>query len=139
MSPRTRLDSAVRLQEQHEERALEELALASRRASEAEAALAQARERARQDHRTVGRAAEWQLADMAHVRALGEVTRAQQEAQEAVVQVDSSRSQYASAYARAEALRRVADTRRQEILRARDRAEDRALEELDLVTRFRAA
>lgn len=139
MLPRTRLDSAVRLQEQHEDRALEELALAARRAAEADAALARARERASQDHRGVGRAAEWQLADVAHVRALHDVARAQQEARKATEVVDNSRTQYASAYARAEALRRAADNRRQEILRDRGRAEDRALEELDLLTRFRAA
>ncbi len=133
MGPRTRLDPVVKLQEHHETRTLTELADANRRAHAAATALRAAEQAAGQDRRKSGaNAADWQLAESAHTRALAEVSSAKRSVDTATVAASSSRARYVSAHAKTEALRRVQDLRRQDALRVVETGERRESDELFL-------
>ncbi len=135
MSPRTRLDPAVKLQEHREENSLHDLAKASRAAAEADETLRVAHARARHDHRQVGTAADWQLAEHAHTRALADVAVAERSAKTATQAVGASRSVYTTIHAKAEALRRLQLTRREDAIRAIDASERKSSEDLFLMRR----
>jgi len=120
----------VKLEEQNEERRLQELGEAGRRLQSAESLLAASRARAAADQRRRAAAADWQLAELAHGRALSDVRAAEQAAATAAAASSTSRDRYVAAYTRAESLRRVAATRAQEILDSRENAERKELDEL---------
>lgn len=134
MRPRTRLDPVIKLEEQKEERKLAELAAAGRQAQTAEQALAQARSRAVEDHRCSALAIEWQITEMAHARALVDVHSAERAVRQAEVVVTRSREAYRQVHSKAEALRRVAAVRVEEILMARAKAEAKEVDELAVMT-----
>ena len=134
MRPRTRLDPVIKLEEQKEERRLAELAAAGRRVMAAEQALMDAQSRAKADHRRASRAIDWQLTELAHARALVDVHSAQHAVSQAQAVVTTSRDAYKVTHSKAEALRRVAATRVEEILTARAKAEAKELDELGLLT-----
>jgi hypothetical protein len=138
MPPRTRIDPAVKLQEHRESRSLRELADANRRVTAAGDTLTAARKTAAQDQRRKGSAAaDWQIAESAHARALVEVAIAERSVENAAQAAGASRSHYLTIHAKAEALRRLQETRRDDVARGLDAVERRESEELFLMRRGR--
>lgn len=125
----------VKLEEQREELQRRELAEASRRRLTAEEVVARARGLARSDERRQAAAADWQLAELAHLRALSELRVAEQALSSAAAESEASRARYTAAYSRAESLRRLAATRAADILQERDKAERKELDELAILRR----
>jgi flagellar biosynthesis chaperone FliJ len=134
MRPRTRLDPVIKIEEKNEERKLHEMAAANRKVKSAEEALLGARDAARTDHRRSATATDWLLAEIAHTRALSDVRNAERAVKSATVEEGASRVAYTAAHSKAEALRRVAQARVDEILTARAKAESRELDDIGLVT-----
>lgn len=142
MRPKTRLDPVIKLEEKKEERKLLEMAAAGQRVKSAQDALAVAQTQARADHRRSASAMDWQLAEVAHARALHEVSSAERNVHSAAAHAASTREAYKVVHSKAEALRRVAATRVEEILTARAKAEDKVLDEIgaqQFTARTRAA
>lgn len=142
MRPKTRLDPVIKIEEKKEERKLLEMAAAGQRAQTAHEALVDARARASTDHRRSASAMDWQLAEIAHARALHEVSSAEHNVRSANAEAAHTREAYKVVHSKAEALRRVAATRREEILTAQAKAEVKVLDEvgaLAFVARIRAA
>ena len=133
MRPRTRLDPVIKLEERTEQRRLLELAEAGRNVSSAREALTDAQIAATTDHRRTSTALDWQLAELAHTRALHEVRSAEHAVQSATEAVGASRALYAKAHSKAEALRRVSDARAGEIIAQRQKADSREMDELGLL------
>jgi flagellar biosynthesis chaperone FliJ len=138
MRPKTRLDSVIKLEEEKEERRLREMAAAGRQVKSAEETLTGARAAARTDHRRAASATDWLVAEMAHTRALGDVRSAENAVETATSAEGASRQAYTQAHSKAEALRRVAQARVDEILSAREKAESKELDEIGVIT-FNAA
>jgi flagellar biosynthesis chaperone FliJ len=134
MRPRTRLDPVIKIEEKNEERKLHEMAAANRKVKSAEAALTDARDAARGDHRRAATATDWMLAENAHTRALSEVRKAERAMKMASDEEGKARGAYTIAHSKAEALRRVAQARVDEILTAREKAESKELDEIGLIT-----
>jgi len=133
MRPRTRLDPVIKLEEKTEQRRLLEMAEAGRMVSSAREALSDAQEAARTDHRRTSTALDWQMAELAHTRALHQVRSAEHAVKSATEAAGTSRARYAEAHSRAEALRRVAEARVGEILAERQKADSREMDELGLL------
>ena len=133
MRPRTRLDPVIKLEEKTEQRRLLELAEAGRVVTSARAALTGAQKAAEADHRRPSTALDWQLAELAHTRALHEVQTAERAVASATEKAGASRALYAEAHSKAEALRRVADARAGEIVAQRQKADSREMDELGLL------
>jgi flagellar export protein FliJ len=126
VKPATRLDVVVKLRERDEEKTRTALADSERAAKKAAELAALAREKARHDGRSAGSAADWVMLDAAHTRARNDAVHAEQAAGAAHAHLHASRLQYSQAYQRAETMRRVAESRRAEIIaegEARDRKE----------------
>jgi flagellar export protein FliJ len=136
--PRTRLDPVVKLQEQNEELRRRELAEAGRKVKSAEEQLAESRARAHADQRRPASASDWQLAELAHGRALLDVRTAEQAVQSAAEESSASRDRYVAARSKAEAVRRVAALRVGEILAGREATERRELDELGIMRAARS-
>jgi flagellar biosynthesis chaperone FliJ len=134
MRPRTRLDPVIKIEEKNEEHKLHEMAAANRKVKTAEAALTDARDAARSDHRRAASATDWMLAENAHTRALSEVRKAERAMMAATDEEGKARGAYTIAHSKAEALRRVAQARVDEILTAREKAETKELDEIGLAT-----
>ncbi len=139
MAPRTRLDPVVRLEEHREERSLQALAAANRQVQAARLALEHARDKATQDHRQAGPAGLWELVESAHVHAQRALSEAEKQAHSAQNAQGTSRQAYLSAYARAEAIRRVATTRRDEKTQQDAKASEKEISDLMLMRRGRVA
>lgn len=135
VKPATRLDVVVKLRERDEERTRTLLADSERAAKLAAEQAAAAQARARQDGRKAGSAADWQLLDAAHGRARLDAANAEQAAGAADAHLEATRQQYSLAYQRAETIRRVAETRRAEMVAEADAKERKELDEL-AVLRF---
>jgi hypothetical protein len=135
MAPKTRLDPVVRLEEHREERSLQQLAAANRQLMAAKSALLDAQDQAHQDHRTPGPACLWDMADHAHAHARNVVEQAERQATAAQTLQGSSRTQYLSVHARAEAIRRVATSRREELVREGEKSSAREIEDMMLMRR----
>ena len=82
---------------------------------------------------------DWQLAELSHTRVLSEVRAAEHAVNDASVASTASRDRYTEAYTRAEAIRRVAAARVEEIVLAQDRAERREHDELGVLRFGRAS
>jgi flagellar export protein FliJ len=128
--PKTRLDAVVRIRERDEDTARIQLSEDQRKQLAAVAALEEAKTRARHDARTSGRAMDWELADRAHQRALLDARLAEHAVTAAAEKVGSSREKYVTAYARAEAMRRVVETRRADIVKEAEKTEAKRLDEM---------
>jgi flagellar export protein FliJ len=128
--PKTRLDAVVKIRERDEDTARIQLSEDQRRQLAAVAALSQARERAREDARTSGRASDWDLADRAHQRALIDARIAEHAVTAADEKVGNSRANYVAAYSKAEAMRRVVETRRADMVKEAEKAEAKQLDEM---------
>src|SRR5436189_4973869 len=113
--PKVRLDSVVKLEETREEKRLSEMSDASRALKAAEDRLAQRKADARMDLRRRASASDWLLTELSHTRALADVRAAEHAVKEATVASTASRDRYTQQYMRAEAMRRVADARADEI------------------------
>jgi flagellar biosynthesis chaperone FliJ len=133
MRPKTRLDPVIKLEEKNEERRLQEMAAAARQRQSAEEALSGAKRAATTDHRHLAPAMDWQLAEIAHTRALHDVRTAEHAVKSATASEASSRKLYTAAHSKAEALRRVAQARVDEIIAAREKTETREMDEVGLV------
>jgi flagellar export protein FliJ len=133
VKPATRLDAVVKLREKDEERARIELAEATRHAAAAERAASDARARAREDSRQRGMAAEWELTESAHFRALREAAQAERAAHAATQKLVVKRESWGSAYKKAESMRRVAETRRQELIAEAASKERKELDEVAIL------
>ena len=128
--PKTRLDKLVQIRERREDTALDNLARAQMALSRAQQRLSGAIQSARADHRKGGQAALWAVEELAHVRALQGVRAAQGLVLNAANERQTAQAGYVEAHLKAEAARRVADRKRAEIVKARDRAERRRLDEI---------
>jgi flagellar export protein FliJ len=128
--PKTRLDAVVKIRERDEDTARIALSEDQRRQLAAVAALEEAKARARHDARTSGRAMDWDLADRAHQRALLEARLAEHAVTAADEKVGTSRQKYVTAYSKAEAMRRVVETRRADMVKEAEKAEAKQLDEM---------
>lgn len=133
MKPATRLDVVVKLRERDEEKARTALADSERAAKDAAEAAKLALETTRRDSRSRGNAALWQLHDAAHGRALHDAAEAAKVAGAADLHLVRSRDHYSSAYKRAETIRRVAESRRSEIIAEAEGRERKELDELGVL------
>jgi len=131
--PKLRLDPVVKLEEQREEQRLLEMAEAGRNLTTAEQLLADRRARAHTDQRRAASACDWQLAELSHTRALSDVRAAEHAVTAAVQASGVTRDRYTAAHAKAEAIRKVAALRVDEILQAREKAERREHDELGIL------
>ncbi len=127
---KTRLDPVVRFREGKEQKALEGLARATQTASQAEARLGHAKERALHDARGSGDAAEWAMIEAARERALVDVKRATDEFTQSTQVVEAARSSWRSEHKSTEVVRRVADARREEARHELARRDTRELDAL---------
>jgi flagellar export protein FliJ len=128
--PKTRLDAVVKIRERDEDTARIQLSEDQRRQLAAVKALDDAQQRARHDARTSGRAVDWELADRAHQRALLDARLAEHAVSAASEKVATSRQKYVGAYAKAEAMRRIVETRRADIVKEEAKADEKRLDEL---------
>jgi flagellar export protein FliJ len=128
--PKTRLDAVVKIRERDEDTARIQLSEDQRRQLAAVKALEDAKTRARHDARTSGRARDWELADRAHQRALHDARLAEHAVNAASEKVANSREKYVGAYAKAEAMRRIVETRRADIVKEEAKAEEKRADEL---------
>ena len=133
MRPKIRLDPVVKLQEQREESRLREMAEAGRKLKTAEDLLSESRARAQADERRNATAWDWQLAELSHTRALCDVRAAEYAVRSASDESTATRDRYAAAHSKAEALRKIAAIRVDEIVQAREVAERKDLDELAIL------
>jgi flagellar export protein FliJ len=136
---RTRLDAVVQVRERAEEKALRQVVEVETQARAAIERAEALKKVALQDQRQPGDAATWELAESAHVRALTDARRAQKEAERIQAEVSKVRIVYTSAHQRAEVVRRVAETRRDEQRREVERVEEKALDEVASLLWYRKA
>jgi hypothetical protein len=131
--PKIRLDPVVKLEEQREELRLREMAEAGRKLKTAEDALEASRARAASDNRRTASASDWLLAELSHTRALSDVRAAEHAVRSASDESAATRTRYRAAHSKAEAIRRVADLRVNEIIQAREATERKELDELAIL------
>jgi flagellar export protein FliJ len=129
VKPAVRLDVVVKLREREEDRARRELAEAQRQADQALRALSDVQQRLHAGPRERGSAAEWLLADTAAVRAREDIKRAEVVVRTADQKLGVSRKSYAGVHARVEVMRKVADSRRGEIVAEAEASERKAQDE----------
>jgi len=130
MFPKTRLDRLVQLRERSEDKALANLAKAREVLGRAQQALSRASVAAKADHRGKGHAAQWDVEEAAHVRALQSLRAARGAATQAAAGEDVARQGYVEARSKAESTRRVAERKRAEILRERAKTDTKRLDEI---------
>jgi flagellar export protein FliJ len=127
---RTRLDTVVRLRERDEEKAAQAVAKAENAVRVAQQKVEAAHDRAMADFRQKNDIAQWELQELAQHRALAEEKKAQREAELAKQAALKSRGVYTTAHQRAEVVRRVADSRREDAQREENRAETKQLDDV---------
>lgn len=130
-----RLDVVVKVKQREEDRRLERFSSDLRVVEDAKHALQRAEDAARRDNRVTGLAAVWSLEEAARQRAVAQLATARETLSQAAKVAEQSRAEWARARNSAEAVRRVADARREEVVRELDRRESRALDELALLRR----
>lgn len=126
---RTRLDSVVKVKEVVEEKAGVALAHAETAVTAARTRVEDARRLASQDFRARSDISQWEVAELAHHRAISDAKKAQKDLEAAQKSAAVVRTQYVSAHQAAEVVRRVATSRRDEAIRELNRVEDKALDE----------
>lgn len=130
MPPKTRLDRLVTFRERSEDSALQNLARAQSSRDVAARTLAGLRVQARADEREPGAAELWVLEEVAHLRALRQVQRAEGELAAALRKEQVARAGYGAAHRNAEVARKAQEKKRAEIVGERERRERKALDEL---------
>lgn len=128
-----RLDVVVKVKEREEERRLEALGKTMRAAQLAHHELQAAEALTRRERGPARSAADFSNDDLARVRLLEQVEAAKKRLHEATAAADKSRTEWTKAHHSAEAVRRVADTRRAEVVESNERAERKAFDELALL------
>jgi flagellar export protein FliJ len=129
VKPAVRLDVVVKLREREEDRARRELAEAQRQSDQALRTLTDLQQRQYTGPRERGSAAEWLLADTAAVRAREDVRRAEVVVRSADQKLGATRKSYVGVRARVEVMRKVADSRRDELVAEADASERKAQDE----------
>ncbi len=130
MPPKTRLDRLVNFRERSEESAMQSLARAQSSRDLAARTLAGLRRQAREDEREKGAAELWVLEEVAHLRTLHQVQRAENELASAMRKEQTARAGYTAAHRNAEVARKAQDKKRSEITAEREQRERKALDEL---------
>lgn len=130
MPPKTRLDKLVNFRERSETSAMQTLARAQSSRDLAARSLAGLRTRARADEREKGAAELWVLEEVAHLRALRQVARAETDLAAAMRKEQTARAGYTAAHRNAEVARKAQDKKRAEITAEREQKERKALDEL---------
>jgi flagellar export protein FliJ len=133
VSPPTRLDAVVRLREVDEDRARSKMAEAQRLALATQAAVREAAARALADDRRRGSADDWSLIESAHIRALADARQAERDKMMADEKLGQSRQRFVGARTRAEAMRRVRESRLSEIRTAERLGELKQMDEVATV------
>lgn len=128
--PKTRLDRLVRLKERSAQGALANLAHARSSLGRAQQRRMGALAAARNDGRAPGEAALWVLEEAVHHRALQALKAAEGQLSAAADGERSALDAYGAAHRQADVVRRVAERRRAELARERERTDRRGLDEL---------
>jgi flagellar export protein FliJ len=128
--PKTRLDPLVKLKERAEERARRNLAKASQDLALIQSKLDQLRQLAAKDSQVSGSAADWELRDVAHARALSDIRKAEEGVAAAARREQTAREAYGAAYRELDAIRRAAEARRSELMLELETRERKELDEL---------
>jgi flagellar export protein FliJ len=136
---RTRLDVVVQVKERAEEKAGVSLAKAESVVTTAKQKLELARQAASNDTRTRSDISLWEMTELAHQRALTDAQKAQKELETAQKSAAQFRASYLNAHRNAEVVRRVADSRRDELTKEMTRAEDKQADEAASLAWFRKA
>lgn len=136
---RTRLDVVVQVKERDEEKAGVSLAKAESVVTTARLKLELARQAAANDTRTRSDISMWEMSELAHQRALTDAHKAQKELENAQKSAAQFRASYLNAHRTAEVVRRVADSRRDELSKEFTRAEDKQADEAASLSWFRKA
>lgn len=136
---RTRLDSVVQVRERDEDKALRQVVDAETKAKVAAERAEALKKAAQHDARKAGDAATWEMLESAHVRALSDARRAQKDAEKSQAEVAKVRVLYTAAHQKAEVVRRVADSRREEERRTIERGEEKVLDEVASLLWYRKA
>lgn len=120
----------MKLRERDEEKAAQALAKADRALTVAKESHEDAKARAMMDFRARNDVSQWELQELAQHRALAEEKKAAQLVEAAKTVASKSRDAFTVTHQRAEVVRRVADSRREEISRELDRNETRQLDDV---------
>lgn len=136
---RTRLDTVVEVKERLEDRAVEALARAESAVSSAKQRAEAARQLAQKDFRSRASLAQWEVTELAHHRAVNDAKKAEKELVALQRSAQTVREAYVKAHQQAEVVRRVAESRRTELLLEMNRAEDKLLDEAASLLFFRKA
>jgi flagellar export protein FliJ len=126
---RTRLDTVVEVKERLEDRAVEALARAESAVSAAQRRADEARQLAQKDFRSRASLEQWEVMELAHHRAVGDAKKAEKELAALQKSAEKVREAYVKAHQQAEVVRRVAESRRSELLLEMNRSEDKLLDE----------
>lgn len=126
----TRLDPVIRLRERAEEKAERELGQANQRVTDAETHAKEMAERARKEERKAGDAAHWELAEVGHIRARQQAQLAKEEVIKRQREAKVAKDAHAQAHLETEIVRRVAETRRDEMKAEALKKENRGFDEL---------
>ncbi|MFT3709068.1 MAG: flagellar FliJ family protein [Archangium sp.] len=134
---RTRLDVVVQVKERVEEKAGLALAKAETAVRSAQDRLEVAKQNAKADHRARGDVSQWEMQELAHRRALSDVSKANKEVESLKKSAETVRAHFVNANRAAEVVRRVADARRDELMKEQARNEDKQLDEAASMLWFR--
>ena len=132
-NPPTRFDRIVKAKSHNEEAAREALSAALREADLCEKERDDSYEAAFSEERDAGDCANWALADLSHMRALGSLGHAEEKLLAAQGRADQARTGHTSAYRDLRVFERLVENRRASVLNARRRAEQKELDELALM------
>lgn len=127
---KTRLDPVVGIRERVAEAMERELAAAQREALRKEEELQVSRTRAAKDHRKSGDAAEWQLVEAGHTRALQIIRVNEQQVRTQATVVEKVRAKTRSAQLALEVVKRAADRKRTEQVQARAKQDAKQLDQI---------
>ena len=133
LHPKTRLDRLVGLRQRTEDGALCDLASARRALWSAQDRLAGAIRQSQADHRSSADSAFWVVEEAAHRRALQLARGARLDVSQAAASEAAAREGWVDAHREAEAVRRVADRKRDEQRKGLARVETRQLDELGML------
>lgn len=136
---RIRLDTVVEVKERVEDRAVQALARAESAVTVAKQRAAEARQAAAKDFRARADIAQWEVTELAHHRAVADAKKAEKDLVAVQKTAQTVRTAYLKAHQQAEVVRRVADSRRQELVQELNRVEDKALDEAASLLFFRKA
>jgi flagellar export protein FliJ len=130
LPPKTRLDRLVTFRERSEESALETLARAQSSRDRASRTLAGLRQQSREDEREKATAELWVMEEVAHLRTLRQVARAETDLAAALRKEQTARAGYSAAHRNAEVARKAQDKKRAELVAEHEKRERKALDEL---------